>query len=323
MAGGDGRKVHRIAVTGASGFVGRAVVRQLLDSRQVVVPLSRRQQGLPGAPGPIASYEDAAGIAARIAGCDALVHLAAVAHQAAMGAAGRTDAAFAPNLAATRAVADACARAGVRRLVLVSSIGVNGMRTGEQPFTEEDPPRPAEPYAVSKWACEQAATDLAHRHGLDLVVVRPPLVHGPQAPGNFGALWRAVVAGRPLPLGAIDNRRSLVGVDNLAHLLLQCAIDPRAAGQLFLAADGEDVSTPGLVRLIAAALERRARLVAVPLPLLQAAATLAGRGEAARRLAWSLQVDAGKARTLLDWRPPYTLAQGLARAARTPPRDAS
>lgn len=318
MASGDGPAVHRIAVTGASGFVGRALVRQLLDSGHAVVPLSRRRQGLAGAPGPLANYDPDA-IAAQIAGCQALVHLAAVAHQA--GTAGRSDATFAPNLAATRAAAEACVRAGVRRLVLVSSIGVNGVRTSDRPFTEEDPPRPAEPYAASKWACEQAAAELAQRHGLELVVVRPPLVHGPQAPGNFGALWRAVAAGRPLPLGAIDNRRSLVGVDNLAHLLLRCAIDPRAAGQLFLAADGDDVSTPDLVRHIAAALGRPARLFPVPVPLLQAAAFLAGRGAAAQRLAWSLQVDISKARKVLGWQPPYTLTEGLARSARVPTMD--
>lgn len=320
MASGDGPAVHRIAVTGASGFVGRVLVRRLLDSGNVAVPLSRRPLAMPGAPRPLASY-DAGAIAAQIAGCQALVHLAAVAHQAATGRAGRSDATFAPNMAATRAVAEACARAGVPRLVLVSSIGVNGVRTSDRPFTEEDPPRPAEPYAASKWACEQAAAELAQRHGLELVVVRPPLVHGPQAPGNFGALWRAVAAGRPLPLGAIDNRRSLVGVDNLAHLLLRCAIDPRAAGQLFLAADGDDVSTPDLVRHIAAALGRPARLFPVPVPLLQAAAFLAGRGAAAQRLAWSLQVDISKARKVLGWQPPYTLTEGLARSARVPTMD--
>ncbi|HZY20333.1 MAG TPA: NAD-dependent epimerase/dehydratase family protein [Ramlibacter sp.] len=305
----------RIAVTGAGGFVGRALVSHLANRGAEVLAISRQGE-VAGACSVVPWPASAQAQARLLAGSDAVVHLAAVAHAAAQGTAGQDLATFAPNLALTRQVAMACGAAGVPRLVLTSSIGVHGVRTHGRPFTEDDPPAPVEPYAASKLACERAAAELTAQHQVGLVVVRPPLVYGPRAPGNFGALWRAVARGRVLPLGSIDNRRSLVGVGNLAHLLALCAVHAQAPGQAFLAADGEDVSTPELVRRIARAQGRPVRVPALPLALLRLAGTLAGRRGAVERLGWSLQVDAGKARRLLGWQPPYGLDEGLARAAR-------
>ncbi len=303
-----------IAVTGAGGFIGRTLVAHLAARGARVLAFSRRGS-LPHAAQTRPLPPDAARLAPMLAGSDAVVHLAAVAHAAAQGTAGGLEATFAPNLRLTCQVAQACVAAGVPRLVLVSSIGVHGVRTTGRPFRADDAPAPVEPYAVSKLACEDAARSIAASSALDLVVVRPPLVHGPGAPGNFGALWRAVARGLPLPLGCIENRRSLVGVDNLADLLALCAVHPAAAGQVVLPADGEDVSTPALVARIARAQGRRARLWRVPLPLLRAAGSALGRRAAVERLAWSLQVDAGATRSLLGWQPPWTLDDGLARAA--------
>lgn len=305
---------RRIAVTGAGGFIGCTLVDQLTQQGAAVLAISR-QPKVPGARTTAVwpAHEDAQ--AGLLSGCDAVLHLAAVAHRVAEGYANVDASVFAPNLALTRQVAQACGAARVRRLVLVSSIGVHGIRKHEHPFTEADRPAPVDPYAVSKWACEQAARGIGERHGLDVVVVRPPLVHGPRAPGNFGALWHAVSQGRLLPLGAIANQRSLIGIDNLVHLLALCAVHTQACGQTFVAADGEDVSTPELVRRIARAQGRTARLLSVPPPVLRMIGLITGKSVAVDRLTWSLQVDAAKVRRMLGWQPPFTLDEGLTRAA--------
>lgn len=312
MAALEGR---RIAVTGAGGFIGRVLVRHLAAQGARVQAISRQAE-VPAAQSVTAWPQSAAARAAALAGCDAVVHLAAVAHAAAMGRAGQEAATFSPNLQLTQEVAQACADAGVPRLVLASSIGVHGVRTTDRPFRAGDTPAPVEPYAASKLACEQAAQASAERHGLALVIVRPPLVHGADAPGNFGALWQAVARGRWLPLGAIENRRSLVGVDNLADLLALCTVHPAAAGQVLLVSDGPSVSTPELVRRIAQAQGRPARLLALPLPLLRLLGAATGRRAAVDRLGWSLEVDDRPTRGLLAWTPPLSLDQGLLRAAR-------
>lgn len=290
----------KVAVTGASGFVGQALVARLGAAGHEPVPLSRGR-GI--------DYEDAQAMTARFDGADAVIHLAARAHR------GGSDEDFSSNVRAARVAAQAARDAGVERFVLVSSIGVNGNVTHGRPFSESDLPAPVEPYARSKWQAEQSIRSILGGASTDFVIVRPPLVHGPGAPGNFGKLVHAVARGWPLPLASIRNARSLVGLDNLVDFLVRCTAHPAAANELFLVADGEDLSTPDIVRCIGRGLGREARLLPLPPALLRAAARAMGRARIAESLCDSLQVDASKARRLLGWKPRLTAAAGIEAAA--------
>jgi nucleoside-diphosphate-sugar epimerase len=220
------------------------------------------------------------------------------------------------NVQATARLAEQAAAAGVRRLVYVSSIKVNGEATPLlRPFRADDPPHPMDPYGLSKWEAEQAVRQVGADSGLEVVVVRPPLVYGPGVRANFRSMMKWLHRGVPLPFGAIDNRRSLVALDNLCDLLATCARHSAAAGQTFLAGDGVDLSTAELLERLGRALGRPARLVRVPVSILQGAFRLAGMGDVGNRLCASLRVDIGKARELLGWQPPIGLDEGLARAA--------
>ncbi len=216
------------------------------------------------------------------------------------------------NVEGTRVLALQALAQGVRRFVFVSSIKVNGESTPiDRPFRADDVPAPADPYGISKNEAEQALRAIAAGSGLELVIVRPVLVYGPGAKGNFSALMKAVARGWVLPLGAITNARSLVALENLADLLTVCVQHPAAAGQVFLAADGDDVSTPELIRRIGKAVGRRPRLMAVPPGLLAVAASILGRAAAAQRLCQSLRVDIGNSAALLQWQPSVTMMQQL------------
>ena len=300
---------RRILVTGASGFIGQALIQHLAHAGYTVTALSRQPLTLPRVRCvSIADYADGDVLAPLLAGQDVVIHLAALAHQR-----NATAVAFDSNVRTTEALARACAQAGVGRLVLLSSIGVYGPAQAGRPFTETSPTTPTEPYAVSKLACEQVvAHELA---GRDWVIIRPPLVYGPHAPGNFGQLQRAVARGAWLPLGRATPLRSFVGLDNLVDFIALCSVHPAARQQAFVVADGEDVSTADFIRAIGRALGRPARLLNVPLSLLRGLAGLLGRAETVDKLLAPLQVDARLARLELGWTPPYTLAQGLQRAA--------
>lgn len=292
----------RLVVTGASGFIGRAFVAHARAAGHLVTALSRRGGSIDG-------YEDATVLARACAGADAIVHLAARAHR------GGTDADFECNVRAARAIAHGASSAGVPRVVLVSSIGVNGNATCGKAFDEADPPAPVEPYARSKLRSEQEVQSILDASATQWTIVRPPLVYGPRAPGNFGCLVRAIVHGFPLPLASVRNQRSLLGVGNLSDAIVLCAVHPLAANQLFLLADADDLSTPEIVRCIAVGLRRPARLWSVPPALLTLVAKLAGRGRLAQSLCESLQVDASKARRMLGWSPAVRITDGIAGAA--------
>jgi nucleoside-diphosphate-sugar epimerase len=206
--------------------------------------------------------------------------------------------------------------AGVRRFVFLSSIKVNGESTSlSQPFKANDIPNPQDPYAVSKYEAEQGLLEIAGKSDMDVVIIRPPLVYGPGVKANFLTMMRWLQKGIPLPLGAIHNQRSLVALDNLVDLIITCLDHPAAANQVFLAGDGEDLSTPELLRRLGLAMGKPARLLPVPVPLLQAGASLLGRRDMAQRLCESLQVDISKARNLLGWNPPTSVDEGLRRTA--------
>lgn len=308
----------KVLVTGATGFVGRALC-PLLRSRGFEVRAAVRDPASAGPDVEVARIDElgpATHWSAAVSGTDVVVHLAGRAHV--LGEAGSDEAAKvrAVNVEGTVHLARAAARAGVRRLVFVSSVKVHGERNAGRPWTENDRPAPEDLYARSKWEAEQALDVLARTTGLEVTVLRPPLVYGPGVKANFLRLLRTVDRGLPIPLGAIRNRRSLVYVGNLADAIAACLAHPAAANRTFLVADGEDVSTPELVRRVADALERPARLVNVPLRLLRLGATLLGRRADFERLAGDLAVDSGAIRRDLGWQPPYSMRAGLEETAR-------
>ena len=219
------------------------------------------------------------------------------------------------NFEGTKRLAQTAARSGVKRFVFVSSVKVNGESTTTHPFTERDPPRPEDAYGISKWEAEQALWRIAGENGMEAVVLRPPLVYGPGVKGNLLQLLRAVARGVPLPLASIGNRRSLVFVGNLVDAILASAESSKATGNTYLISDGEDVSTPDLVRALARALEVPARLFPCPTALLKIGAATVGKSAAVSRLTGSLQIDSSKIRRELGWRPRYTVSEGIARMA--------
>lgn len=300
--------MHSVAVTGAAGFVGRALVAHLHAAGRRVVAVSRSDAGFPAGVTHVRlrNYDDPAALRAAFGGFDAVVHLAAHAHRAG------TPAEFAASRQATAAALQAASDAGVRRFVFASSIGVHGNVTHGQPFSETSPLAPVEPYAAGKAEAEA----LVRASSLEFVILRPPLVYGPAAPGNFGRLVQAVRRGWVLPVGGARNARTLVGRDHLLDLITLCLDHPAAAGETFVAGDAQDLGTPEIVRCLAEGLGRPARMLALPPAWVYAAAAAAGRPRLAESLFASLQVDAAKARRLLGWQPRLTTQEGLRQAAR-------
>lgn len=221
------------------------------------------------------------------------------------------------NVDGTLSLARQAAEAGVKRFVFISSIKVNGEKTTEgKSFTAEDTPAPEDAYGISKWEAEQGLQQLSAESGMALVIIRPPLVYGLGVKGNFANMINLVGKGFPLPLGAIQNQRSLVAVDNLVDLIITCIDHPAAANQVFLAGDGQDLSTTALLRGVARAMGKPVRLIPVPPSWLMLGATFLGKQAMAHRLLDSLQVDISNARNLLGWEPPVSLEEGLKRCCK-------
>lgn len=306
-------------ITGATGFVGAALVRQLASTRTCQVQALVRREGviLPEGVMPVNAPPDylTAGVLP-LSGVDVMVHCAARVHV-------MSDASSDPlteyrkiNVAGTLRLAKQAAQAGVKRFIFISSIKVNGEATqiGE-PYTTADSPAPSDPYGISKMEAEQQLMLLGKETGMEIVVIRPVLVYGPGVKANFRSMMNWLNKGLPLPLGAIRNQRSFVALDNLVDLIITCLDHPRAANETFLVSDGFDMSTPQLLRYMSGALGRTARLVPVPAVVLVWAATLVGRRSAAERLCGSLQVDIKKTRELLGWVPPFTVENALRKTA--------
>lgn len=307
-----------VLVTGANGFVGRAVVDRLV-ANAVPVRAAVRRVGA-AFPVPVAIVEtgeiDAATRwGAALDGVAAVVHCAARVHRLRDRASDPLAAFRAVNREGTVNLAKQAAAAGARRFVFISSIGVNGAETFGRPFNANDAAAPHSPYAVSKHEAELALAGIAAATGLGVTVLRPPLVYGPNAPGNFATLLRAVHRGWPLPFGAIHNRRSFVAIDNLVDLIALVLRHEAAPGKTFLVSDGEDLSTTELLRRTAHALGRSSRLIPVPAPWLRAAAALLGRSELGQRLCGSLQVDISATREALGWQPPVAVNAALVTTA--------
>jgi UDP-glucose 4-epimerase len=300
----------KICITGANGFVGNGLCDRLEREQHRVARIVRRSQSPTdlaiGDIGPATEWS------AALQACDVVVHLAARVHV-------MRDAASDPlqdyrqvNVAGTLSLARQAATAGVRRLVYISSVKVNGESTAPgAPFTAADTPAPVDAYGISKMETEEGLREIAANSGMEVVIVRPPLVYGPGVRANFLTLMRWLSRGIPLPLGSIHNQRSLVALDNLVDLIVTCIHHPAAANRTFLVSDGEDLSTTELAGRLAAALDRPARLIPFAPWMLTAGAALLGKDEFAQRLCGNLQVDISKTRQALDWSPPVSVDAGL------------
>jgi nucleoside-diphosphate-sugar epimerase len=306
----------KVLVTGANGFVGQAVLLRLNRMSGVTAIGSVRHAAMfvdAEAPfvtvGELSAQTDWSGA---LAGVQAVVHTAARVHVMQEASADPLEEFRRVNVEGTFNLARQAASAGVRRFVFVSSVKVNGEVTlSGQAFTEGDVPAPQDPYGQSKHEAELGLHQLAADTGMEVVIIRPPLVYGLGVKANFAALMRVVQRGWPLPLGAVRNQRSLVALDNLVDLIVTCLHHPAAANQTFLVSDGQDLSTAELVRGMARAAGVPARLWPVPVWVLKVAASALGKGAAVQRLCGNLQVDIKKARTLLGWVPPVSVDEGL------------
>ena len=311
----------KILVTGASGFIGKAVVQRLLaedESRRVAVAVRRNDQQWPERvlPQMTGDMEPTTDWSVAVGGMSAVVHCAARVHVMEEVSADPLKEFRRVNVQGTLNLARQAAAAGVRRFVFVSSIKVNGEETQLGcPFTADDVPLPQDAYGVSKMEAEQGLREIALQTAMEVVIIRPPLVYGPGVKANFAAMMRWLRRSVPLPLGAIYNQRSLVSLDNLVDLLVTCLKHPSAANNTFLVSDGKDVSTIELLRRMGEALGCPARLVPVPVRWLKLAAAIVGKQDMAERLCGSLQVDIEKTRRLLGWTPPLSVDEGLRRAA--------
>lgn len=304
---------RRILVTGASGFVGQALLAQLQDAGRPVRAAVRKttwisaigEQAVVGDIGTETNWQQA------LTDIDCIVHLAARTHVLDDD---NTDPLMAYrkiNVLGSIRLAKQAVAAGVRRLVFLSSVKVNGESTAARPFAETDTPAPLDAYGVTKLEAENALREIGHESGIEIVILRPPLVYGPGVKGNLLRLLDLISRGMPLPLASVRNQRTLIYVDNLAEAIVSCIDAPEAVGATYMVSDSESVSTPMLISKLAAAMDKSPRLLPCPPALLTFAAQLLGKSEMASRLTGSLTVNSSLIRQELGWQPRYTLDQGL------------
>lgn len=305
----------KVLVTGANGFVGRALCLHLVDLGHEVVPVVRRQSNVVDE----VIVHNTASLKAALRGCDCVIHLAARAHIMKENELNPLQAFRISNVETTIELAKHAIEEGVQRFVLMSTIKVNGEETATGScFRPDDSANPKDPYAISKWEAEQALFEIAKSTGLEVVIIRPPLVYGPGVKGNFATLIKWVKNGVPLPFGAIGNRRSMIGLDNLLSFTALCADFNRSKntnGQVFLISDGEDVSTTELLHRVAKSYGCKSRLFSLPEELIRLGARCIGQTLLADRLLGSLLVDDSKARQLLGWHPPSSMCEQLQKMA--------
>ena len=310
--------MDKILVTGANGFVGRHLCRTMRQAGLSVRGAIRKPEGVQanesgieyvfvGDIGPDTDWTES------LKEVDMVVHLAGRAHRLRENPSDPLvrQAYEQVNNLGTIQLAQMAAAAHIKKFIFLSSAGVNGEATHSRPFLETDKPCPSSIYARSKWQAEEGLRQMQAQGQLSLVIIRPPLVYGPEVPGNFLRLLRLVDLGVPLPLGSIKNKRSLIGVNNLVNFIMLCLRNPAAVGETFLVSDGEDLSTPELIRRIAFFGGRRQYLIPIPYKILHMAASALGKRDMLEKLCHSFQVNTNKAKTLLNWQPPFLVDEEL------------
>jgi nucleoside-diphosphate-sugar epimerase len=307
----------KILVTGASGFVGRAVLLRLAEEHACSVTAAVRQitdARMPARLCVVGNIDGGTEWAEALRGQDVVIHCAGRAHVHESTGADR-EMFDQVNHRGTARLAAQAVRAGVRRFILISSVAVHGQSsTGHKPLSSDAPLRPLTAYAVSKARAEDAVRDLGGRGAMEVVVIRPPLVYGPGAPGNFGRLVRLVRRKIPLPFATVDNRRSMVGRTNLADLIYRCANHPAAVAKAFLVSDDDDVSTPRLLRLMATSMGVRSMVFPAPIPLVRASLRAIAGQRACEQLLGSFRIDVSRTSHVLGWRPPLSVPASIAEA---------
>lgn len=304
-----------ILLTGSTGFVGSALLSELKKFPDFRVISAVRSAVSPASDDVVVvgNIDGTTDYSSALNGVDVVVHSAARAHIMRYEVADPLAEYRTVNVEGTLNLAKQAVAAGVKRFVYISSIKVNGeSTTGLQAFTESDSAKPEDPYGVSKHEAEEGLRLLAEETGLEVVIIRPPLVYGPGVKANFLSLLKLSATALPLPFGSLKNKRSMVYVGNLVSFIILCIQHPAAANQTFLVSDGEDVSLRNLVTYIRLCLGRSPRLLPVPVGLFKLAGALTGKRGMVDRLVGDLQVDSSKARTLLEWVPPFTVEQGIA-----------
>jgi nucleoside-diphosphate-sugar epimerase len=310
----------KVLITGVNGFVGKVLGDELVIKGFNVNGTVRSVMPV-DFPGAITKFvikdiDSKTDWQNALEGVDVVIHLAARAHVMKDMAIDALSEFRKVNVEGTLNLARQAVEAGVQRFIFISSIKVNGEGSIlGQPYTPEDQPAPVDPYGISKREAEDGLRQLASETGMEVVIIRPPLVYGPGVKANFQSMMRWLNKGIPLPLGAIHNQRSLVSLDNLIDLIVTCIHHPAAANQIFIAGDGEDFSTTELLQRMAVALGKKARLLPIPELILVWGARLLGKQAIAQRLCGSLQVDISKARDLLDWKPPVSVDETLRKTA--------
>ena len=309
----------KVLVTGASGFVGTALCENLIARGLTTTGIVRQ---MPENPLPGVDYQIVSGFSKSkfweeiLVGVDVVVHCAARAHIMRDSERDPLAAYREVNVEGTRSLAEQAVSYGVKRFIYISSIKVNGEGTNEHPYKADDIPAPEDSYGISKWEAEQVLQKIGCTSNLEIVIIRPPLVYGPEVRVNFLKLMKLVKSGLPLPFGAIHNNRSFVAVDNLVDLILICLHHPAATNQTFLVSDGDDLSTTDLLRRMAKAFGISSRLVPVPVFLLRTVAFLLGKTDLTQRLCGSLQIDISRAKQLLGWTPKVSVDEALLKTAK-------
>jgi len=311
----------KILITGASGFIGRRLTERLTEEGTNSIRASSRDPNL-GFPGSVETVyvpeiNKKTEWRSCLKGCEVVIHLAAKVQQLRNQVEDTLLEFRRINVEGTLNLAKQAAASKVRRFVFLSSVKVHGESTmPDQFFTSQCPPNPKDAYALSKWEAEQGLRTLETETGLEVTILRPSIVYGPEVSGNFGKLLKLLKLGIPLPFGSINNLRSFVALDNLVDLIITCIDHPSAANKTFLVSDGEDLSTTKLLKLTTMAMGVKERLIPIPVPVLDLVFRMLGKPELSSRLLGSLQIDLSSTKEILDWIPPFSVTEGLLRAVK-------